>query len=281
MKEYHEGNDEKRKSLEKRLSLGLMSQAQYDAEIEKMEAEQEAREEELSIKQAQRNKVFSLVQSIINTALGVTKALATEGPFGIASAAIIGAIGAAQTAMIAAQPVTGREKGGAFDPDGRSVRVRRRQDGRSFPARLSPDRRGYIDRPTVLVGENGTEYVIPSEALQNPSVAPFVDAIETARRSGRLRDLRLDAVQPRLAVAGRAAGGFFDDAAADSAQGGVTMPDGTRLTAANYQEFLQLLRRMNTIFSKPIKAEVNYLGRHGIKEAEDDYARAQARGRLG
>ena len=38
---------------------------------------------------------------------------------------------------------------------------------------------------------------------------------------------------------------------------------------------------MNVIFSKSIKAEVNYLGRHGIKEAEDDYARASRRGKLG
>lgn len=281
LKAYQKTNETKQKDLQKRLDAGLMTQAQYDAEIEKMEAEQEAREEELALRQAEREKRMNIAQAIINTALSVTKTFAQWGwPAGVAPAAIMGAIGAAQVAMMAATPVTGREGGGPFDQDGRPVRVRRRQDGRTFPARLSPNRRGYIDRPTVLVGENGTEYVIPNEALQNPSVAPFVDAIETARRSGRLRDLRLDAVQPRLAVTGRAAGGFFEDAAADTAQGGVTMPDGVRLSAANYQDLLQLMRRMNTIFSKPIKAEVSMLGRNGIIEKTEEYNRAKKGGRL-
>lgn len=282
LKAYQKANETKRKDLQKRLDAGLMTQAQYDAEIEKMEAEQEAREEEMALRQAEREKRMNIAQAIINTALSVTKTFTQFGwPGGIAPAAIMGAIGAAQVAMMASTPVTGRERGGPFDQDGRPVRVRRRQDGRTFPARLSPDRRGFIDRPTVLVGENGTEYVIPAEALQNPSVAPFVDAIETARRHGRLRDLRLEAVQPHLAVAGRAAGGFFADDAADvSLGGGVSMPDGTRLSAANYQELLQLLRRMNAVFSKPIKAEVSMLGRKGIIEKTEEYNRAKRGGQL-
>lgn len=282
LKAYQKANETKRKDLQKRLDTGLMTQAQYDAEIEKMEVEQEAREEEMALRQAEREKRMNIVQAIINTALSVTKTLAQWGwPAGAVPASIVGAMGAAQVAMMASTPVSGRESGGPFDQDGRPVRVRRRQDGRTFPARLSPDSRGYIDRPTVLVGENGTEYVIPAEALQNPSVAPFVDAIETARCSGRLRDLRLEAVQPRLAVAGRAAGGFFDDdAAAGSLGGSVTMPDGTRLSAANYQELLQLLRRMNTIFSKPIKAEVAMLGHRGIIEKTEEYNRAKRGGQL-
>ena len=283
LKAYQKANETKRKDLQKRLDTGLMTQAQYGAEIEKMEAEQEAREEEMALRQAEREKRMNIAQAIIQTALAVTKTFVQWGgwPSGLAPAAIMGALGAAQVALISSTPVSGRERGGPFDQDARPVRVRRRQDGRTFPARLSPDRRGYIDRPTVLVGENGTEYVIPAEALQNPSVAPFVDAIETARRNGRLRDLRLEAVQPRLAIAGRASGGFFDDyAAAGSMGGSVTMPDGTRLSAANYQELLQLLRRMNVIFSKPIKAEVAMLGRKGIIEKTEEYNRAKRGGQL-
>ena len=283
LKDYQKANTAKQKALQKRLSAGLMTQAQYDAEIEKMEAEQEAKEEEIALRQAEREKRMSIAQAIIQTALSTMKTFTQFGgwPAGVAPAAIMGAIGAAQVALIASTPVTGREEGGAFGQDGPTVRVRRRQDGRSFPARLSPDRRGYIDRPTVLVGENGAEYVIPNEALQNPSVAPFVDAIETARRNGTLRNLNLAAVQPRLAVTGRASGGTIADVAMDGGSGGsVVMPDGTSLSAGNYQELLQLLRRMNTIFSKPIKAEVSMLGRHGLIEAENDYARARSRGQL-
>lgn len=281
LKDYQKANETKKKDLQKRLDAGLMTQAQYDAELERMQEEQDAKEEELAIRQAEREKRMNIVQAIINTALSVTKTFAQFGfPAGVAPAAIASALGAAQVAMMSATPVTGREQGGAFIQDGRTVRVRRAQDGRPFPARLSPEQRGYIDRPTVLVGENGSEYVIPAEGLQNPSVAPFVDAIETARRSGRLRNLRLDAVQPRLA--GRAAGGFFSEEITDAfAVDGTAMPGGGFvLPAASYQELLQLLRRMNTVFSKPITAEVAMLGRKGIIEKTEEYNRAKRGGQL-
>ena len=275
---YKKANDEKQQALQKRLDAGLITQAQYESEIEKMRLEQETKEEQMEQQQAEREKRMNIAQAIINTALAVTKTFVQWGgwPTGVAPAAIMGALGAAQVALMASTPVTGREGGGAFDD--RPVRVRRKQDGRTFPARLSPDQRGWIDRPTVLVGENGSEYVIPSDALQNPSVRPFVDAIETARRSGRLRDLRLEAVQPRAAVAGRYAGGFFADDTDDL--GGAAFPDGVRLSAANYQELLQLLRRMNVVFSKPIKAEVSMLGSKGIIEKTEEYNRAKKGGSL-
>jgi hypothetical protein len=221
---------------------------------------------------------MNIAQAIINTALAVTKTFVQWGgwPTGVAPAAIMGALGAAQVALMSSTPVTGREGGGAFDD--RPVRVRRKQDGRTFPARLSPDQRGWIDRPTVLVGENGSEYVIPSDALQNPSVRPFVDAIETARRSGRLRDLRLEAVQPRAAVAGRYAGGFFADDTDNI--GGAAFPDGVRLSAANSQELLQALRTLNTILGVPIRAEVAMLGHNGILEKMEEYNRAKKGGSL-
>jgi hypothetical protein len=278
LKAYKKANDEKQDALQKRLDAGLITQAQYESEIEKMRLEQEAKEEQLAQQQAEREKRMNIAQAIINTALAVTKTFVQWGgwPTGVAPAAIMGALGAAQVALMASTPVTGREGGGAFDD--RPVRVRRKQDGRTFPARLSPDQRGWIDRPTVLVGENGSEYVIPSDALQNPSVRPFVDAIETARRSGRLRDLRLEAVQPRAAVAGRYAGGFFADDTDDL--GGAAFPDGVRLSAANSQELLQALRTLNTILGVPIRAEVAMLGRNGILEKMEEYNRAKKGGSL-
>ena len=156
LKEYIKVNDQKKSDLEKRLSAGLMTQAQYESEVKKLDEEREAREEEMAINQAERQKKLSLVQAIINTALGVTQTLAQWGiPWGIAPAAIMAAMGAAEVAMIAATPVTGREKGGPFVDDDGTIVVKRKQDGKSFPARLDPKKRGFVNRPTVLVGENG------------------------------------------------------------------------------------------------------------------------------
>ena len=41
--------------------------------------------------------------------------------------------------------------------------------GKAFKARLSPDKRGFVSSPTVLVGENGGEYLIPADGLHNPT----------------------------------------------------------------------------------------------------------------
>lgn len=274
LKEYIKVNDQKKSDLEKRLSAGLMTQAQYESEVKKLDEEREAREEEMAINQAERQKKLSLVQAIINTALGVTQTLAQWGiPWGIAPAAIMAAMGAAEVAMIAATPVTGREKGGPFVDDDGTVVVKRKQDGKRFPARLDPKKRGFVNRPTVLVGENGSEYVIPHEAMENPSIRPFINSIETARQNGQLKNLRLEAVRPEVTMIGRASGGFsYGEPEAAGVPGG-TMP-------RDYTEMLELLRKMNAIFSKPIRADVSMLGRHGLLKAQDDYERIKKNGQL-
>ena len=277
LKEYVKANDQKKSDLEKRLSAGLLTQAQYESEVEKLEKEREAKEEEMAIRQAERQKKLNLVQAIINTALGVTKTLAEWGiPWGIAPAAIMAAMGAAEVAMIAATPVTGREQGGPFDDDDKqdgTIVVKRKQDGKQFPARLDPRKRGFINRPTVLVGENGSEYVIPHEALENPSIRPFINSIETARQNGQLKNLRLEAVRPEVTMTGRVAGGFISS---DTESNG--LPSG--ITPQAFSEALTLLRKMNAIFSKPIKADVSMLGRHGLVEAQEDYNRMKKNGQL-
>ena len=266
-KEYQKIQEKEKKALKNRLDSGLMSQAQYDAEIERMNAEAEAKEEAMKLKQAKREKSLNIVQSIINTALGVTKTLAQWGiPAGIAPAAIMSAMGAAQTALIAAQPVTGKEEGGF-------VNTRREQDGKRFKARLSPDKRGFISSPTILVGENGGEYVIPAAGLDNPTLRPLLATIETARQAGRLKDLNFEAVYPLSSPIGRESGGYVralppesvPNVAASTASG-----DSARLSEA----IETLVRRL----SKPIKADVSMTGRNGIIEKTEEYNRAKKRG---
>lgn len=103
-KRYQKDNEKKKKALKSRYDAGLMSQEQYNARVEEMEAEEEARREEMEIKQAKRSKALSLSQAIIQTSLAVMKTFAEWGgwPAGVAPAAIMTALGAAQIAMIAA-----------------------------------------------------------------------------------------------------------------------------------------------------------------------------------
>ena len=261
--DYKKGQDDRKSELEARHKAGLITEHQYNEEVAQMEADMQARQEEMELKQAQRTKTMSIVESIINTALGVSKTLAQWGvPAGLAPAAIMAAMGAAQTAMIAAQPV-GYAEGG-------EIQVKRAQDGRSFRAKVEPGRRGYVDRPTILVGEEGGEYVIPAEALRNPHIRMVADTIENARQMGRLRSLRMEAISPVLAVSGRATGGYTSGTASPDVS--VTMVELARLS--------DTMDRLNAVLENGIKADVSMLGKHGLVEKINEYERAKNRGNL-
>ena len=273
--EYKKNNEKKKKDLKSRYDAGLVSQEQYNARVEEMEAEEEARREEMEIKQAKRTKALNLVQSIINTALSVTKTIAQWGwPAGAAPAAMVAAFGAAQTALIAAQPI-GAEEGGF-------VNTRRAQDGKAFKARLSPDKRGFVSSPTVLVGENGGEYVIPADGLRNPTLLPFVATMEEARKAGTLKSLNFEAVYPVGAAIGRESGGFTGTSTSSvTGNGSATGGNVASTSSATDAKLLEAIELLNKRLSVPIKADVSMLGKNGIIEQTEKYNRAKRRSTYG
>jgi len=98
---------------------------------------------------------------------------------------------------------TGRESGGYVD-------VTREQDGKPFRAKYDPSQRGYVDKPTVIVGEGpagqSREWVASNAAVSNPSVAPIIDVIDKAQRAGNIRTLDLNAA---LKARGYVGGGYI------------------------------------------------------------------------
>ena len=258
LKQYQKNNEKKKKSFEDRLNAGLMTQAQYDAEMEAMQAAEDAYQEELALKQAKRQKAMNISQALINTAVAVTQTFAEFGwPLGVVPAAIMAALGAAEVATIAAQPIVGAESGGP-------INVTRAQDGKPFKARLNPSKRGFISTPTVLVGENGTEYVIPNEALRNPTIYPFITAMEGARRNGTLRNINFDSIYSTPIISGRSNGGYTETVTAIS-------PVGPPSSTVAADELLELLRKLNVTLSKPIWAKVAMLGKDGLVEQQKKY----------
>lgn len=275
-KRYQKDNEKKKKALKSRYDAGLMSQEQYNARVEEMEAEEEARREEMEIKQAKRSKALSLSQAIIQTSLAVMKTYAEWGgwPAGVAPAAIMTALGAAQIAMIAAQPI-GAEEGGF-------VNTRRAQDGKAFKARLSPDKRGFVSSPTVLVGENGGEYVIPADGLSNPTLLPFVATMEEARKAGTLKSLNFEAVYPVGAAIGRESGGFTNTSTGSvTGSGSVSGGNVASARSATDERLLEAIELLNKRLSVPIKADVSMLGKNGIIEQTEKYNRAKRRSTYG
>ena len=265
LKQFEKDQDKKRSELEKRLDAGLITEAQYNAEIEAMDAEYATKEEELALKQAKREKALSLTMAIVNTAVGVTKALTSMvPPLNFINAGLVAAMGATEIALIASTPITtGYASGGR-------MKVKREQDGKIFDARLSPDSRGFISTPTALVGEDGTEYVIPADGVSNPSLAPFLNTIETARQRGTLKDLSYESLYAPT-MTGRASGGFVSTSTIS------TDPDSPDDDPA-FIEILTLIREIRDKMDDPTPAIVSMLGPHGFIKAFEKYEKMKKNG---
>ena len=212
--------------------------AKYDAEIEAArnagkdttELEKKKANEQLKIqkKYADINFAIKASQIVADTSVSIMKALGELGPIaGPIAAALMGITGAAQLAAANAERqkvkrmslngaggassasgtrvVTGLESGGSID-------VEREQDGKRFHADYDPYRRGFIDKPTVIVGEGGygrsREWVASNAAVENPTVAPFLNIIDQAQRAGNIRTLDMNKFLLHQAQ-GRAAGGYI------------------------------------------------------------------------
>lgn len=219
--------------------------AKYDAEIAaakkagkdttQLEAKKEEEKLKIQKKYADVNFAVKCAEIVSNTAVSIMKALAELGPIaGPIAAGLMAVTGAAQLAIAKAERdrvknmtagsasssaetgarvATGKEEGGymAEDlPDGGYTDVIREQDGKWFRAKNEPDRRGYIDRPTVIVGEGpagkSKEWVASNAAVENPTVRPVIDAIDQAQRTGNVRTLDLRKV---LLQRGLQAGGYL------------------------------------------------------------------------
>lgn len=211
--------------------------AKYDAEIEAAknagkdttELEKKKANEKLKIQKKYADVDFAIKASqiIADTSVSIMKALGELGPIaGPVAAALMGITGAAQLAAALAERnkvkrmtlsgagssasasgsrvATGLESGGSID-------VERKQDGKMFHADYDPDRRGFIDKPTVIVGEGGyghsKEWVASNAAVENPTVAPFIDIIDRAQRAGTIRTLDMNKFLIQQAQ-GRASGGY-------------------------------------------------------------------------
>ncbi|WP_312139508.1 phage tail tape measure protein [Sphingobacterium sp.] len=176
-------NNKKKENLKKRLDQGSLSQENYNKQIEKMDKEMDRKKAKVARDQAKRERNVALMSAIVNTAKAVTSVLPN-----FILAAIVGAMGALQIGTIVSTPlpaIPGAEAGGQF------MEVVREQDGKKFNARNKPKKRGFISSPTVLVGENGTEWVANAKAVANPSISPIFDVLDTAQKNGRISTMTL------------------------------------------------------------------------------------------
>lgn len=100
--------------------------------------------------------------------------------------------------------VPGKQSGGYID-------VTRAQDGRHYKASLNPSMRGFVSRPTVIVGEGpagmSREWVASNDAVNNPTVAPILSILDAAQQAGTIRSLDLNKYIQARSLVGKAEGG--------------------------------------------------------------------------
>jgi hypothetical protein len=260
--------------------------AKYDAEIkaaegntalqEKLEKKKANEKLKIQKKYADVNFAMQVAQIISNTAVSIMKAYSELGPIaGSVAAALMGVTGAAQLAVANAERqkvkrmtlngsasgtssagsrvASGRESGGRID-------VEREQDGKHFNAEYAPGKRGYVDHPTVIVGEGprgrSKEWVASNAALENPTIAPLINLMDAAQRAGQIRTF--DMSKYLMAMQGRALGGSIDRQSARISQkiapGGADFyvrtqesahrDAGNATSGRNNDELLELLREL-------------------------------------
>lgn len=260
--------------------------AKYDAEIkaaegntalqEKLEKKKANEKLKIQKKYADVNFAMQVAQIISNTAVSIMKAYSEMGPIaGSVAAALMGVTGAAQLAVANAERqkvkrmtlngsasgtgsagsrvASGRESGGRID-------VEREQDGKHFNAEYAPGKRGYVDHPTVIVGEGprgrSKEWVASNAALENPTIAPLINLMDAAQRAGQIRTF--DMSKYLMAMQGRALGGSIARQSArisqEIAPGGADFyvrtqesahrDAGNATSGRNNDELLELLREL-------------------------------------
>lgn len=260
--------------------------AKYDAEIkaaegntalqEKLEKKKANEKLKIQKKYADVNFAMQVAQIISNTAVSIMKAYSELGPIaGSIAAALMGVTGAAQLAVANAERqkvkrmtlngsasgissagsrvASGRESGGRID-------VEREQDGKHFNAEYAPGKRGYVDHPTVIVGEGprgrSKEWVASNAALENPTIAPLINLMDAAQRAGQIRTF--DMSKYLMTMQGRALGGSIARQSArispETASGGADFyvrtqesahrDAGNATSGRNNDELLELLREL-------------------------------------
>jgi hypothetical protein len=184
-------------------------------------------------------------------------------PLNFVLAAIVAGIGAVQIATIAATPLPGAEAGGNL--------YERTQDGKQFKASYDPTKRGFITKPTVITGENGDEYVIPSDGITNPSLRPLIRMIESARLNGNLATVNFDGIVNKQSGA-LSSYSSRDNSIGESKSAGTTkiIYQTDPAVSSLLTENTLLMKLIHEQFKKPIPAQVTLYGKTGLYKSIDE-----------
>lgn len=199
-------NEKKKKSLDKQLKAGVISQEKYDKQTEALDEELDKKKAAIERKAAIRQKALSAMQIAINTAAAIMKIWA-EVPkvdFGISTAAltaVAASVGAIQLAAVLAEPLpqarvgglvqgASHEQGGVLVNTEGGERIVSAAPSRAFPELLNLI--SYIGKHSSVpdTGFGVSSYPVPAMAGGEMDYERLSDMIAD-RMSSSLRDLKI------------------------------------------------------------------------------------------
>lgn len=279
--------------------------AKYDAEIEaaqgnadeveRLETEKAQKKLDIEKKYADVNFAIKASQIIADTAVAIMKAIADLGPIaGPIAAALMGATGLAQLASAnaerqkvknmtlsgsksssknASRVITGKEEGGKID-------VTRSQDGKLFKdADYDPDARGFIDKPTVIVGEGpagkSKEWVASNATVENPTIAPFIHLLDQHQQAGDIATVDMNQII-RQRMAGFSSGGSISSSQSNASKDSKAIRHSA--SSLDDKEFFDKLTGLFEAYLREVKAYVVLDELNKKQELKDKSEKAFTRG---
>jgi len=175
-RQEEEVNKQKKESLQAQLDAKIISKAQYDAQVSKMDKDLESKRKKMEHDQAVRNKEIAIFNAIISVAQAVASALSAGPGVGIALSIITAALGAIQIGYILSQkvPEAARGRYSVIGEDDNKFY-------RDVPLVDKPAT-GLYSTPT-LISETGQEIVIDPKTTRNLMInyPHVIEAINFAR----------------------------------------------------------------------------------------------------
>lgn len=256
-------------------------------EVERLENEKAQKKLDIEKKYADVQFAVKASEIIANTAVAIMTGYAQLGPIaGSVAAAMLAVTGAAQ--LIAAnaerQKVKNMTLGGSSSDsntqyqrintpgleEGGYIDVERAQDGKPFTAIYDPNKRGFVDKPTVLVGEGpageSMEWVAGGSLVKNPTARPIIDLMDKAQTSGQASTIDMNRLI-RARMAGFDTGGFISAPAASP--GNNTSRSGSSAAVPDNRDILMEIYTF--LRDNRLKAEINYQDLKTTEQIMSDY----------
>ncbi|MDR1716926.1 MAG: hypothetical protein LBS20_13900 [Prevotella sp.] len=259
-----------------------------EEEVERLENEKAQKKLDIEKKYADVQFAVKASEIIANTAVAIMTGYAQLGPIaGTVAAVMLAATGAAQliSANAERQKVKNMTLGGSSSEgsaqyervlstpkeEGGYFVEAETEAGKKYKALYDPGKRGFVDKPTVLVGEGpagrSREWVASNDAYSNPTIRPIIDLIDAEQRAGTVSTVDMNRLI-RARMAGFDTGGFISAPAA-SGQGTSGSPSGGQGAIPDNRDILMEI--YSFMKNNRLKAEINYQDLKDTEQKMTDY----------